>query len=191
MLLPNIDALSVSIMEARNYITAREMIIDGNWLLTTMNGEARYEKPPLPTWFAALSGIIFGLKSLFGLRLPAVIMIMIIGCFVYKLSNKILDNVSQSFFNALIVISSFYVIGIIIEAPWDIFTHGFMLIAIYYLYDFFENKNSQIKSAILSGFFIGLSFMCKGPISMYALLLPFLFAYGLTYKYKHIKRNLP
>lgn len=42
--------LPVSIMEARNFITAREMITDGNWLLTTMNGLPRYEKPPLPTW---------------------------------------------------------------------------------------------------------------------------------------------
>ena len=191
MLLPNIDVLDVSIMEARNYITAREMVTDGNWLFTTMNGEARYEKPPLPTWLAALSGMVFGLKSLFALRLPAVLMIMVIGCFVFKLSNKILSNFRQSIINALIVITSFYVIGIIIEAPWDIFTHGFLLIAIYYLYDFFESQNKNYKIALLSGFFIGLSFMCKGPISIYALLLPFLLAYGFSYKYKALKSKVP
>ncbi|MDU8885515.1 glycosyltransferase [Yeosuana sp. MJ-SS3] len=191
MLLPNINVLGVSIMEARNYITAREMVTDGNWLLTTMNGEARYEKPPLPTWLAALSGMVFGLKSLFGLRLPAVVMIMVIGCFTFKLSKKLLSNISHSIINALVVISSFYVIGIIIEAPWDIFTHGFMLIAIYYLYDFFESNNTTYKSALLSGVFIGLSFMCKGPISIYALLVPFVLAYGFSYKYKNFKKKIP
>ncbi|HNQ27790.1 MAG TPA: glycosyltransferase, partial [Aquaticitalea sp.] len=50
MLLFGNETIPVSIMEARNFITAREMVDDGNWLLTTMNGEARYEKPPLPTW---------------------------------------------------------------------------------------------------------------------------------------------
>ena len=35
-------------MEARNFIVAREMLTEGNWLLTTMNDVPRYEKPPFP-----------------------------------------------------------------------------------------------------------------------------------------------
>ncbi|NND50776.1 MAG: glycosyltransferase, partial [Flavobacteriaceae bacterium] len=42
--------LDVTIMEARNFITAREMLSDDNWVLTTMNGEPRYQKPPFPSW---------------------------------------------------------------------------------------------------------------------------------------------
>lgn len=45
-------ALPTDIMESRNIITAREMVSDGNWLVPTMNGELRLEKPPLPTWVA-------------------------------------------------------------------------------------------------------------------------------------------
>ena len=45
MLLVHLDVPSVTIMEARNFITAREMVQENNWLLTTMNGEARYQKP--------------------------------------------------------------------------------------------------------------------------------------------------
>ena len=67
----NMDVLEVTIMEARNFITAREMVLDKNWILTTMNGEARYQKPPLPTWLTAVSGLTFGMQSLFALRLPA------------------------------------------------------------------------------------------------------------------------
>ena len=70
----NLDALYVNIMEARNFTTAREMLNDGNWLLTTLNGEARYQKPPLPTWLTAFSGAIFGLKSVAAMRLPAAIL---------------------------------------------------------------------------------------------------------------------
>ena len=29
------------------------MVSEGNWLIPTMNGELRLEKPPLPTWIAA------------------------------------------------------------------------------------------------------------------------------------------
>ena len=47
----NLDVIYVNIMEARNFVTAREMLYKGNWLLTTMNDFPRYEKPPLPTGF--------------------------------------------------------------------------------------------------------------------------------------------
>ena len=190
MLAFSIDSLPVSIMEARNFITAREMITDGNWLLTTMNGEARYEKPPLPTWFPAFFGLAFGLKSLLALRFPTIIMVALIGIFTYLLSKKIVNDVHHAFINALIVITSFYVIGIIIEAPWDIFTHGFMLIAIYYLFQWFESSHNAPKPILLVGMFIGFSILCKGPISIYALLLPFLLAYGFTFRYKHFKSKV-
>jgi len=61
ILLPALNKFRVPIMEARNFITAREMITDGNWILTTMNGGPRYEKPPLPTWITAVFGLLFGI----------------------------------------------------------------------------------------------------------------------------------
>jgi hypothetical protein len=42
------DVLGVDIMEARNLITAREMIETGHWFLPTLHGEPRLAKPPLP-----------------------------------------------------------------------------------------------------------------------------------------------
>jgi 4-amino-4-deoxy-L-arabinose transferase-like glycosyltransferase len=142
MLLPNIDSLVVTIMEARNFITAREMVRDSNWILTTMNGLPRYEKPPLPTWLTAVSGMIFGMKSLFALRLPAVLMIAFSGVFIYLFSRKIALKNNQSVINGLIFITSFYIIGIINEAPWDIYAHGFMLAGIYFVFQFFEEKDN-------------------------------------------------
>ena len=52
----NLSALPVNIMEARNFTSAREMLHDGNWLLTTLNGE-----PQIPeTAVANLAFSIFG-----------------------------------------------------------------------------------------------------------------------------------
>lgn len=45
--------LGVGIMEARNLITAREMIETGHWFLPTLHGKPRLAKPPLPTWHTA------------------------------------------------------------------------------------------------------------------------------------------
>ena len=50
----NNRTLQPDIMESRNLVTAREMVTTGNWLVPTMNGELRLEKPPLPTWISAV-----------------------------------------------------------------------------------------------------------------------------------------
>ena len=187
MLCINIDVLDVTIMEARNFITAREMINDGNWLLTTMNGEPRYQKPPLPSWLAAISGLFFGIKNIFALRLPGILMVAVTGIASYVLSLKLLNNKAHALINGFITITSFYVIGIVIEAPWDIFTHGFMLVAILHLFQLFEKNTNYWKHTFIAGVFFGLSILSKGPISLYALLLPFLLAYGFSYKFKNLK----
>lgn len=190
MLLPNLDTLVVTIMEARNFITAREMVNDNNWILTTMNGLPRYEKPPLPTWLTAISGMLFGMKSLFALRLPAVLMIAFSGVFIFLFSKKIELKNNQSIINGLIFITSFYIIGIINEAPWDIYTHGFMLAGIYFLFQFFEEENNLWKNTFLAGIFVGLSMMSKGPVSLYALFLPFVISYGIVFKFKNFKSKI-
>jgi 4-amino-4-deoxy-L-arabinose transferase-like glycosyltransferase len=182
--------LDVTIMEARNFITAREMVNDGNWLLTTMNGEPRYQKPPLPTWLTAISALIFGFKNLLALRFPGIVMIAVTGIFSYVLSIKLLENKQHALINGLLTITSFYVIGIVIEAPWDIFTHGFMLVAIYHLFQLLEKREKYWKHTIIAGVFFGLSLLCKGPVSLYALLLPFVIAYGFIYKYNDFKQKV-
>ncbi|MEZ4970322.1 MAG: glycosyltransferase family 39 protein [Flavobacteriaceae bacterium] len=185
----HLNVIPVTIMEARNFITAREMITDGNWLLTTMNQLPRYEKPPLPSWITALFGFIFGLENIAVLRLPTMLMAIVLGYVGYLLSLKLLSNKLLALINALILLSSFYIIAITVEAPWDIYTHGFMLIAIYFLYGFFNFPDNKWKNSLLAGLFIGLSFMSKGPVSLYALLLPFLMAFGVVYKFKDFGAN--
>jgi 4-amino-4-deoxy-L-arabinose transferase-like glycosyltransferase len=179
-----IDAIPVSIMEARNFISAREMLTDGNWILTTMNGEARYEKPPLPTWITAFFGFLFGIKSVLALRWPALLFLASIGISTYLLSKKLKLTTSHSLINGFIVLTSFYVIGITIEGPWDIYAHGFMLMALYQLFQMFENGKITIIQSALFVLFLAGSILSKGPVSLYVLFLSFVIAYGIAYKFK-------
>ena len=187
MLLLHLDIPNVTIMEARNFITAREMIEDSNWLLTTMNGEPRYQKPPLPTWITAISGLAFGVNSLFALRMPGALMVLFLGITTYLLSLKLNLSQKNSFINALILISSFYIIAIINEAPWDIYAHGFMMAGLYFIFLFFERQEGLWKNATLSAVFIGFSVMSKGPVSLFSLFLPFIISYGFIYKFKNFR----
>lgn len=187
--LVHLDVIYVNIMEARNFITAREMVTNDNWILTTMNAEARYEKPPLPSWLTALSGITFGMKSLFALRLPAALVTLLLLFTFYRCIPKLGVSLKHAFLASLILASSFYIIFIGRNGQWDIFTHSFMMVAIYFLWNFFSSEKKLLKNAILGALFMGFSFMSKGPVSLYALLLPFLIAYGSTYSFNGFSRK--
>ncbi len=188
--LVNLDALWVNIMEARNFITAREMLTDNHWLLTTMNGEPRYEKPPLPTWLTAISASIFGLKSLFALRLPAALITCLLVYVIYKLAAFFTENKTYAFISSLILSTSFYIVFSGRDGTWDIFTHGFMIVCIYQLYKFFTEDTKKFERATIAALFFGCSFMSKGPVSLYALLLPFLISFGIVYKFKNLKHRI-
>ena len=43
---------------------------------------------------------------------------------------------------------------------------------------------------MLAGLFFGCSFLSKGPVSFYALLLPFLISFGIVYRYKDFKSRI-
>ncbi|MBZ0327866.1 MAG: glycosyltransferase family 39 protein [Altibacter sp.] len=186
----NLDALYVNIMEARNFTTAREMLNDGHWLLTTLNGEARYQKPPLPTWLTAVSAAIFGLKSLFALRLPAALLALLLVVTSYKFSLRLTQQKTYAFLASLILATSFYVVSAGRDGNWDIFTHGFMMVCIYQLFLFFTESEKKYQRAFLAALFFGFSFMSKGPVSMYALWLPFLISFGIVYRYNNFKSRI-
>jgi 4-amino-4-deoxy-L-arabinose transferase-like glycosyltransferase len=177
-------------MEARNFITAREMLRYNNWFHTTMNLEPRYEKPPLPTWLTAFSASIFGIKNLFGLRLPAAISVTFLIIISYYLSVQLFMSKKRALINALILSTSFFIIFSGRNGQWDIFAHAFMIFAIYNLFIAFQSKDRGYQNWIIAGIFIGLSFMSKGPVSLYALLLPFLLSYAIIFKFKDFNKKI-
>ena len=129
-------------------------------------------------------GYLFGIKSVLALRWPALLFIASIGISIYYLSKKLDLTKSHSLINGFIVITSFYVIGITIEAPWDIYTHGFMLMALYQLFLLFQNGKTSIIHSLLFVLFLAGSVLSKGPVSLYVLFLSFVIAYGIAFKFK-------
>lgn len=183
----HLNVMPVTIMEARNFISAREMLTDSNWILTTMNDVARYQKPPLPTWLSAICAAIFGIKNEFAYRLPVSLMALFTVFSFFRLIKHITTNQRLAFISALILATSMYIIAIQREAPWDIYTHGFIVAAVLYLYKLFTEDVKKIRNGFIAGIFLGLSILGKGPIGLYALLLPFLIAFGTAFKYRNIK----
>ena len=188
--LPHLEVLPVNIMEARNFVTAREMITHNNWLLTTMNLEPRYEKPPLPTLLTAISGKFFGFENIFALRLPAVLTTLLLLFFFFKFNLQLKVGSKIPFLATLILATSFYIIFMGRHGQWDIFTHAFMLAGIYYLWLILTCSKNIWKNVIFGSLCVGAAILSKGPVALYALLLPFLIAFGSVYRFKDIKQKL-
>ena len=190
LLFSSLDKIEVNIMEARNFISAREMVQNKEYLLTTLNNEPRYQKPPLPTWLTAISGAVFGFKSLYTLRLPVVAITFLLVFIFYYFSKHTGLNTEQSLNNALILISSFYIFFAGRDNQWDMYTHSLMMVCIFFLWKMLSEDSRELRNSSLAGVFLGLSFLSKGPISLYVLLIPFLISFALVYHFSFRKKIL-
>lgn len=180
----NNGAIEANIMEARNLTTAREMLQKGNWLEPTMNGELRLEKPPLPTWIAAVTIHIAGENNLSLLRLPAALAALLMVFFLFKLTEEFTEDHLLPFLVAGTAATSFYIFFMARDISWDIFCHSFMIGAIWLIHKGLKSKGNGWREFIGAGVLMGLSFMSKGPISFYALLLPYLIARTFSFGWK-------
>lgn len=168
-------AIPADYMESRNLATAQEMVREGNYLIPTMNGQLRFEKPPLPTWIAAAVEHIFPdnlavQRAISGLSASLMIL------FLFLLVSYLAKNKNIGLVAALICASSYNVIMMGRNATWDIYCHSSMLVAIFFLAKAFLEEGRQWKNFLIAGTFMGLSFLSKGPVSFFALLIPFVIA---------------
>lgn len=183
----NINLEKPDLMESRNFITAREMVQDGCWLIPTMNGEIRIAKPPFPTWITAIAYKFSGTEENVGiLRIPAALsttlMIFLFFGFVFSLTK----NKSLAFVSSIVLATSFLIIKMGKTASWDIYTNVFMVGALYFLL----KSREKIFYSWIAGIFFGLSFMSKGPVSVFAMFIPFIISYFIIYKVKIKELNI-
>lgn len=169
----NNSLLVPDIMESRNLITAREMVEKQNWLIPTMNGNIRLEKPPLPTWVAAVVESAAP-NDVGAQRAAAGCMALMLTLFFYLFARNRLKI--DATLTTLVLLTSYNVVLMGRTVSWDIYTHAFMMGGIYFLSGALTGSGREIRNFVWAGIFMGLSIMSKGPVSVYALLLPYIIA---------------
>lgn len=174
------DALQTDIMESRNLVTANEMVEYGNWLVPTMNGELRLEKPPLPTWVAAAIQTVAP-GSLTAQRAAAGVMGALWALFLFLTVEAVTRRADTAGLSTLVFLTCYSVVLMGRTATWDIYCHAFMQGAVWLLFRIFytdpcARRRRHLWMFLAAGLLMGLSFLSKGPVSFFALLLPFLIA---------------
>jgi len=174
----HIGAHDVDLMEARNFVTAREMVEKGNWLIPTMNGELRITKPPLPTWITALVRIAGGnVDNNALLRLPAAMAASLMVLSLFGFMRVLTNDRLLPFISAVVLATSLLVIDMGRRNTWDIYCHSFMLMAMWAFSYGWKKTGTSFGMFTMGGCLLAASFMSKGPVSFYTLLLPFIIAY--------------
>ncbi len=186
----NLGQAEITIMEARNFITAREISESGHWLVPTMNGHLRLAKPPLPTWITAFSGTMAGdIENIAALRFPAAVMAGLLVLFVFAYARQLTTNKLIPFLAAAILATSYSMVNLGRQGTWDIYCHSFMMGGIWLLAKGYNGTKTRYGLFAAGGILLGFSFLSKGPVSFYALLLPFVISYCYTYGFELFRRH--
>ncbi|OSZ78411.1 hypothetical protein CAP35_09185 [Chitinophagaceae bacterium IBVUCB1] len=141
---------------------AREMIVSDDYLRMQINYKPFWEKPPLFIWLQALSINIFGIGE-FAARLPnAIAGIATLVCLFYT-GKKILNEKLAMWWAILYIatwLPHFYFKSGIIDPLFNLFI--FLAFVQFYLLQ----ANNKVFHALLSGTFLGLAVMTKGPVAI-------------------------
>ena len=187
----HIGRMEVDLMEARNFVTAREMVQTNQWWIPTMNGEIRIAKPPLPTWLTAAAMLLAGKSdNPTILRLPAALMGTLFVLSMWGFIGTLTEDTLLPFICAAILATSLIVIDMSRRGHWDIYGHSFMLCAIWILFKGLKNQQGDSFGIfIFAGVLLAASFLSKGPVPFYALLLPFSCAYFIAFGMGEFKQH--
>lgn len=176
------------LMESRNFITAREIVLNNNWLVTTLNGEYRFEKPPLPTWFtAAIMKLFNNFSDEWLLRLPVALASVLLIFFIYRFVQEFSFNKNLPFLISFIATTTFMIIKVGGENAWDAYPYIFMFGSITYLLKSMNSKNYFYL--LFASILLAASLLSKGPVALYGMFLPFFISYAWVYKLNKIHKN--
>jgi 4-amino-4-deoxy-L-arabinose transferase-like glycosyltransferase len=141
---------------------AREMIVSKDYFNVTINFQAFWEKPPLFIWMQALSMLVFGINE-FAARFPNVIAAVFTLLALYRFGKEFFGEkfgIAWSALYACSILPFLYFNSGIID-PWFNF---FIFNGIIYFYKGSHDKT--LRNFMLSGVFIGLAILTKGPVAL-------------------------
>lgn len=192
LFVPGLGAVHLFDWDEINFAeSAREMIVTGDFLNVQINFMPFWEKPPLFIWMQVLSMKIFGIGE-FAARLPNAICGVCTLLVLFRTGRRLRD----SNFGLLWVLSYvgsvlpfFYFKSGIIDPWFNLFIFVGTAYFIRYVDD--NDKRDKMLMAVLSGFFLGLAVLTKGPVGFLLFVLTFFVflcirRFRINFKWKHV-----
>ncbi len=151
--------------EPTRALVAMEMIVSGNYVTPTINGEFYYNKPPLYNWIIIAFYKMAGNYSEFTLRLPMIISLLLFGLTIFLFVKKHLGN-KQAFIVAILFITSGRILF------WDSFlglidiTFSWLVYGSFMLIYHLQARKKYLALFLISYLLTAITFMMKGLPSL-------------------------
>ena len=149
--------------EPREALVAQAMINDSNWTLPTTNGVDMAYKPPFFHWMIAATSTVVGEVNEYTSRFPSALalaaMVLVGYAFFAKRRGR-----EVALLTALITLTNFEVHRAGVNCRVDMVLAAFMVLALYQLYKWAENKLRGIPW--LGILFLSGAFLTKGPVGL-------------------------
>jgi 4-amino-4-deoxy-L-arabinose transferase-like glycosyltransferase len=139
-----------------------EMLQRGDFITTFLNGEPRFDKPILIYWAQALSVSLFGLHE-WTLRLPSALAASTWVMATYYFAKPRLSRQS-ALMAALMVATSAAIVLIGRAATADALLNMLIVLSLFDIWRYWEKPTRMVLFRVF--FWLGLGFLCKGPVAV-------------------------
>ncbi len=156
--------------ETRYAEIPREMLATGNWVLPQLNFQTYYDKPPLLYWLCAVSFQLFGISEFAARLVPAAAALSTMAATMWFGARNFSNRVGL--LSGVVLMLS---VGFAFTSRYLLLDGVLALFVSLSLFTAYEAiKTSRLKMGwwVLSGVFVGLAFLTKGPLALVLWLPP-------------------
>ncbi|MGB0165354.1 MAG: ArnT family glycosyltransferase [Luteibaculum sp.] len=157
----NLGYIPLRADEPTRTIVALEMMISGNYITPTINGEWYYRKPPLFNWLLIAIMNITGSKSDFVLRLACTVPLFLFGLTIFLHAKKYIHHAAAFLAAAMFVTCGRMLIYASFLGHIDVFYSWITYLAFIALFEY-AKKEQWTKALFISYLLHTIAFLCKG-----------------------------
>jgi len=152
--------------------SAREMIASGNYFSVQINFNRFTEKPPLFFWMQVVSMKLFGINE-FSARFPNAICGIITLVVLFRIGKQIFNEYFARIW-VMVYLGTFVTFLYFKSGIIDPWFNLFIFLAIYHFYSLTTILQvNRMKHLVLTGVFLGLAVLTKGPVAILIALLTY------------------
>lgn len=147
--------------EPTRAIVTLEMILSGNYITPTINGEFYYNKPPLFNWILAGFVQASGQLNEFILRLPTALSLIFMGLIIYLFSKKAIGKINAMLAGLMLITSARILFWDSFQGLIDI-TYSLVTFCSFAALYYFSQKKNWLAMFIVTYVLAATGYLMKG-----------------------------
>jgi 4-amino-4-deoxy-L-arabinose transferase-like glycosyltransferase len=160
-------------MELFNLVPVKEAFRDHHWLIPTLNGLPRLQKPPLPVWLPAAFASLFHADTSFIMRFPSVLMALLTCFATYAIAAVTSRDRRTPLVAGILLASMILFVRQGRLASYDIFATAFTTLGLLGLLQMVIASSHRTAWAVFAGVALALANLSKGPVPPASVCVPF------------------